>query len=198
MDIFVSPEERKRFSEKEIKIRSLDDEHQQLLNEKLNIQSLDDDDLQRSQNEEDTSVSFLPDLSLPSDELDLTSALAKLVARDLYSDTVFRVGKASKQQCIPAHRVLLASASELFEAMLYPSSVCENEKKSTEIPKKLEISLSNVEADSFKLMLQCIYTGTCSITASNFLDLDYLARRFQVFSLTLSQVYWLGLPRFQS
>ena len=98
MDIFVSPEERKRFSEKEIKIRSLDDEHQQLLNEKLNIQSLDDDDLQRSQNEEDTSVSFLPDLSLPSDELDLTSALAKLVARDLYSDTVFRVGKASKQQ----------------------------------------------------------------------------------------------------
>jgi len=56
----------------------------------------------------------------PSDALTVAGALAAIAGRDKFADVHFLVGTGKEQRRIPAHRVVLAASSDIFEGMLYP------------------------------------------------------------------------------
>jgi len=56
----------------------------------------------------------------PSDALTVAGALAAIAGRDKFADVHFLVGTGKEQRRVPAHRVVLAASSDIFEGMLYP------------------------------------------------------------------------------
>eukprot|EP00463_Aulacantha_scolymantha_P005927 TRINITY_DN7387_c0_g1_i1.p3 TRINITY_DN7387_c0_g1~~TRINITY_DN7387_c0_g1_i1.p3 ORF type:complete len:78 (+),score=18.28 TRINITY_DN7387_c0_g1_i1:57-290(+) len=54
-------------------------------------------------------------------KMTIASTLGGLVGTDTFADIYFIVGEGKEQRSIPAHRMILAANSDVFEAMLYPS-----------------------------------------------------------------------------
>ena len=82
----------------------------------------------------------------------LLDDVGQLYGIEEFSDVVLDVG----QECIPAHRMILASRSEYFKALLYGGLKETNEKK---------ICLSeDTHLSAFRCILQYIYTGIMDFT----------------------------------
>jgi len=72
----------------------------------------------------------------PSDALTVAGALAAIAGRDKFADVHFLVGTGKEQRRIPAHRVVLAASSDIFEGMMYPIEFPDEEKKEEKKDKK--------------------------------------------------------------
>eukprot|EP00823_Brevimastigomonas_motovehiculus_P000241 TRINITY_DN10348_c0_g1_i1.p1 TRINITY_DN10348_c0_g1~~TRINITY_DN10348_c0_g1_i1.p1 ORF type:complete len:520 (+),score=134.05 TRINITY_DN10348_c0_g1_i1:85-1644(+) len=82
----------------------------------------------------------------PSDELTVAGALGAIACRDMYADCYFLCGSGREQRRVPAHRIVLAASSDVFEAMLYPLVFPEDEKTTTDKAK-----IEETKTDSAKL-----------------------------------------------
>jgi len=110
------------------------------------------------------------------------------------------VGSNKEQRRIPAHRVVLAAASDIFEAMLFPTIFPEDKKEKDKDASKSvsaiglgmglddkdqEIEITDVKPHIFKLMLQSIYGDTADIKAEDLPELIGCAKKFQLEGLRL-------------
>jgi len=97
-------------------------------------------------------------------------SLHNYVLSEKYSDVSFVVG--SDKEVIRAHKVVLASRSPVFAAMLYSNFL---ESKNSE-----SITVSDVEAEIFREMLRSIYSDDCDIDHSNLEALLNVANKYQI------------------
>lgn len=115
-------------------------------------------------------------------KITIASTLADLAGTDTFADVNFIVGQGKEQRSIPAHRVILAVNSDVFEAMLYPfpfddTDTKENNITSDELP---EVIIKDVNPLAFRTMLHCLYSDKSMINSSELVDLIYVAQKFQL------------------
>jgi hypothetical protein len=108
----------------------------------------------------------------------ITEFIAKLVGQDDFSDVTFVVGKGKKQRVIPGHRIVLAAASPLFEAMLYPPVFPDREAKDDE--EDLTVMIPDEDPDIFQSLLEGIYSDKVELTTANLMPLVEIAKKYQI------------------
>jgi len=131
----------------------------------------------------------------------ISGALGALCASEKFADVHFVVGQGKEQRVIPGHKIVLASSSEFFEAMLYPpkfpgdpdikeskDSKAEGGLDEDEIP---EIEIPDVHPKVFKIMLQCLYSDHANITAEDLEAVMEVSKKFQVESLHQLCLQWM-------
>lgn len=107
----------------------------------------------------------------------IQNALRKFTGNEQYSDVVFiAINEKKEEERIPAHRMLLAARSPVFEAMLYPNPELEQK----ELPE--EIRINGTSAEVFKLLLSAIYTDRPKILAKQIVESVTCSRKYQVAS----------------
>jgi hypothetical protein len=89
----------------------------------------------------------------------LSECAAGWVVNEKHADVVFVVGKDKVR--MPAHRILLAMSSPVFEWMLFPPAAFPDKKLDEKLP--IEIAIPDEDPAVFKAMLQCIYTDQLPI-----------------------------------
>jgi len=114
----------------------------------------------------------------------LSDFLGKLVGNSARSDCTFVVSKGDKKESIPAHRIVLAASSRLFEAMLYPLKGTDGERAKISLP--VVIQVKDTDPAAFKILLQCLYTDHIELDASKLPDLINLAQKYQIEKLQLA------------
>ena len=92
----------------------------------------------------------------------LSTVLGGFAGSNQFSDVNFIVGKGVEQRCIPAHRVVLAASSGMFEAMLYPT-VFPGDPPNPPLLLKHdddppEIELPDMKPAAFRTMIRCMYS----------------------------------------
>jgi hypothetical protein len=120
----------------------------------------------------------------------LQDHLWKMCQKKELTDVTFIVGEGRKQQKFYAHKLVLASASPLFEAMLYEDPAFEDEKESKESKESkkevaepenaIEIKLPKQDTFPFEALLRCIYTDKVDVDADNISGLIAVATKYQV------------------
>eukprot|EP00456_Euglypha_rotunda_P003441 TRINITY_DN1059_c0_g1_i2.p1 TRINITY_DN1059_c0_g1~~TRINITY_DN1059_c0_g1_i2.p1 ORF type:complete len:196 (+),score=44.36 TRINITY_DN1059_c0_g1_i2:594-1181(+) len=105
----------------------------------------------------------------------LNEVFGQLYGKDLLSDVVFVVGDKK----LPAHRLVLAASSPLFEAMLYARN--SDGSPDATLPKApLEVKIKDTDAATFSSMLKCIYTDNVEVDSSNIQQLIKVSGKYQV------------------
>ena len=115
----------------------------------------------------------------------LVEFLSKLLLSNKFADVFFVVGEDEEKETFPAHRLLLAASSPLFEAMLYPPSFIENPPP-VQLPMTINISDPDITPQSFKALLTVIYTDECQVNADNISELIACAKKYQIEKLQIS------------
>jgi BTB/POZ domain/BTB And C-terminal Kelch len=88
-----------------------------------------------------------------------------------WSDCSFLVGSENNQQTLACHKIILAMASPVFETMFFGSF---NQKDDP-------ITISDVQADAFKALLEYIYTDKININnVDKAFDLCYAAKKYML------------------
>jgi hypothetical protein len=101
----------------------------------------------------------------------LDQAFFSMLQDKRLADVIFHIGEAK----LPAHRLILATASPIFEVMLYPEG-----EMPVAIDGPIEIKLRDVDAGVFEDFLKGIYTDELQVTPANFQGLIKLATKYQV------------------
>ncbi|XP_017156722.1 BTB/POZ domain-containing protein 9-like [Drosophila miranda] len=104
--------------------------------------------------------------------------LGSLCMNELYSDVTFFV----EEHCLPAHRLILATRSEYFRALLFGGMF-----ESTEQKVRLEAPL-----DAFKVILGYLYSGTLAVST---LDVDATSKVLGLASLYILPEVELALAK---
>ncbi|KAL3094398.1 hypothetical protein niasHS_004300 [Heterodera schachtii] len=95
-----------------------------------------------------------------------------------HSDVHFLVGEGDEKEVLPAHQLILKSASDVFEAMFrFDAKKVEN--VSDNCPDVVEIP--DIEAAEFKVMLSFIYTKDLSdLNGDNAMAVLYAAKKYNI------------------
>ncbi|KAL3090679.1 hypothetical protein niasHS_004471 [Heterodera schachtii] len=100
----------------------------------------------------------------------LTDQMDKVLKKREYTDVEFLVGKEGKKEIVSAHRAILSSASDVFEAMF------RHDKGQIEVP--------DIEIEAFKAMLRFIYSKHFNgLDANNLLDVLKAADKYNITGL---------------
>eukprot|EP01084_Bolivina_argentea_P143829 252513_1 len=99
--------------------------------------------------------------------------IQNLLDQQKFNDITFIVGKNQTQYS--ANRLLLASISPVFDAMLYGEMY--------ESKKDAEVHIEDVDESAFKAVLKYAYCGEPKITVENVLNIKYICRKYQIESL---------------
>ncbi|KAL3084383.1 hypothetical protein niasHT_033153 [Heterodera trifolii] len=98
-----------------------------------------------------------------------------LLSTDEHSDVHFLVGDGDAKEVLPAHKLILKNASDVFEAMFRFDS---QNGKSENVP---AIVILDVEAEAFKVMLSFIYTDDLSeLNGDNSMAVLYAAKKYNI------------------
>jgi len=109
----------------------------------------------------------------------LKNVLGVFFSNKLFADVNFILGSGETEKSFPAHRLILAAASPLFECMLYPrDDLGESVIPLTKSP--ILVKLPAVDPVGFESLLRCIYTDELDVTAQNIQSLLNLASKYQV------------------
>ncbi|KAL3092086.1 hypothetical protein niasHT_021992 [Heterodera trifolii] len=102
-----------------------------------------------------------------------------LLSTDEHSDVHFLVGDGDAKEVLPAHKLILKNASDVFEAMFRFDS---QNGKSENVPANCPaIVITDVEAEAFKVMLSFIYTDDLSeLNGDNSMAVLYAAKKYNI------------------
>lgn len=92
---------------------------------------------------------------------------ATLVANELWSDITFYIEQDDIR--IPAHRVILAAGSSVFEKIAF-GTMCETG----------EVQISDIGADAFKEVIRYLYTDQSILTKDNVFECMYAAHKYDL------------------
>lgn len=114
----------------------------------------------------------------------LVEFFKRLLLTDKFADVYFVVGEGREQKRFPAHRLVLAASSPLFEAMLYPPTFIENPPPVT-LPMEIVIDDPVISAESFQALLTVLYTDEVAVTSENIMELIACAKKYQIEKLQI-------------
>ncbi|KAL3093489.1 hypothetical protein niasHS_004675 [Heterodera schachtii] len=101
-----------------------------------------------------------------------------------YADVHFWVGDGDEKECVPAHKLILMNASDVFETMFRFDS--QNAKAENDFANCPFVELPDVEAAAFKVMLRFIYTDALSgLNGDNAMAVLYAADKYNITDLVL-------------
>lgn len=90
-----------------------------------------------------------------------------------FSDVTFIVGEEKKE--IKAHRIILASSSTIFSAMLYP-----NKLEQVTLASPLRITLPDIKANMFEALIECMYTNNIEPDPEHAIAYIAMSKRYDV------------------
>jgi hypothetical protein len=93
-----------------------------------------------------------------------------------------QVGRGKKAKTIPAHRLVLAASSPLFEAMLYPPTWA---NANAIVKEPLEIVVKDTTPEAFEGLLRCVYTDEVSVDSSNVAQYIDVGKKYQIEKLQM-------------
>ncbi|KAL3116842.1 hypothetical protein niasHT_003366 [Heterodera trifolii] len=96
-----------------------------------------------------------------------------------YADVHFLVGDGDEKERVPAHKLILKHASDVFEAMFrFDSQNTKADSASANCP---VVEIPDVEAAAFKVMLNFIYTAELSeLNGDNAMAVLYAAKKYNI------------------
>jgi len=124
--------------------------------------------------------------------------LKKFLGSSEFSDVVFIVSKdkdGKEKERIGAHKVILATRSPVFEAMLYPAfpqqalQEKEKEKEDDKAAEKaaarrrkgqVEIEIHGIKASTFRALLEGVYSDKPPLSPQNISELSRAAKKYQL------------------
>eukprot|EP00823_Brevimastigomonas_motovehiculus_P002383 TRINITY_DN145_c0_g3_i1.p1 TRINITY_DN145_c0_g3~~TRINITY_DN145_c0_g3_i1.p1 ORF type:complete len:561 (-),score=76.33 TRINITY_DN145_c0_g3_i1:66-1589(-) len=113
--------------------------------------------------------------------------LSELCLSERFADVYFRVSPSSSSEGerIPAHRLIVAAASPVFEAMLFPQTIASASSKinTNVLHEEYDIVINDTSPTMFKRMLKAIYHDSVNISVDHVIPLITLADKYQVDSL---------------
>ncbi|KAL3099360.1 hypothetical protein niasHT_026781 [Heterodera trifolii] len=111
----------------------------------------------------------------------LVERMKHLLSTGEHADVYFLVGDGDGKELVPAHKLILRSASEVFEAMFRFDAKNEKAKfASANCP----VEVPDVEAAAFKVMLSFIYTEELSeLNGDNAMAVLYAAKKYNIIGL---------------
>ena len=107
------------------------------------------------------------------DQTQQRTNLLNLFNDDESCDVTFIVGKDRKE--IKVHRVLLASVSPVFKAMLF-GNMKESEPGA-------EVEIVDIDASAFESVIKYAYCNDPVLTADNFMPILYICDKYQISSM---------------
>ncbi|KAL3092782.1 hypothetical protein niasHS_007991 [Heterodera schachtii] len=111
-----------------------------------------------------------------------TDWMKLLLSTGEYADVHFLVWDGDEKELVPAHKLILKHASEVFKAMFrFDSKNAKPENDSANCP---VVEVPDVEAAAFKVMLSFIYAGDLSeLNGENAMAVLYAAKKYNIPSL---------------
>ncbi|KAL3093036.1 hypothetical protein niasHS_004425 [Heterodera schachtii] len=111
-------------------------------------------------------------------EPSLVERMKHLLSTGEHADVYFLVGDGDEKELVPAHKLILRSASEVFEAMFrFDAKKEKAEFASANCP----VEVPDVEAAAFKVMLSFIYTEELSeLNGDNAMAVLYAAKKYNI------------------
>ncbi|KAL3086147.1 hypothetical protein niasHS_008920 [Heterodera schachtii] len=108
----------------------------------------------------------------------LKSVVKHLLSTGEDADVYFLVGDGDGKELLPAHKLILKHASEVFEAMFrYDAKKEKAEFASANCP----VEVTDVEAAAFKVMLSFIYMGELAgLNGDNAMAVLYAAKKYNI------------------
>ncbi|KAL3125625.1 hypothetical protein niasHT_010205 [Heterodera trifolii] len=102
-----------------------------------------------------------------------------LLSTGEYADVHFLVGD-EYEELLPAHKLILKNASDVFEAMFRFDS--KNEKAKNSSPNNpMAVEVSDVEPKAFQVMLSFIYSGDLDdLNGDNAMAVLYAAKKYNI------------------
>ncbi|KAL3125627.1 hypothetical protein niasHT_010207 [Heterodera trifolii] len=101
------------------------------------------------------------------------------------ADVLFLVGQGEEKEHVPAHRAILNSASDVFEAMFRfdtTKNATDNESANGEVNGPVEVT--DIDAHVFKVMLNFIYADDLSeLDGDNAMAVLYAAKKYNINAL---------------
>ncbi|KAL3077444.1 hypothetical protein niasHT_033982 [Heterodera trifolii] len=97
-----------------------------------------------------------------------------------YADVHFLVGGEYEEELLPAHKLILKNASDVFEAMFRFDS--KNAKAKNSSPNKpMAVEVPDVEPEAFQVMLSFIYSGDLGdLNGYNAMAVLYAAKKYNI------------------
>eukprot|EP00808_Paulinella_micropora_P022215 g51634.t1 len=103
--------------------------------------------------------------------------------RGQLTDVVFLLGTAR----VPAHRLVLAASSPIFELILYPLSAQGNPIVSApKLPLEVKVSHTTGQAKPFETFINCIYDDSYAIPKEQVVEVQTLANKYECHRVKLS------------
>ncbi|KAL3086488.1 hypothetical protein niasHT_033791 [Heterodera trifolii] len=99
-----------------------------------------------------------------------------------YADVHFLVGDGNEKELVPAHKLILSNASDVFAAMFrFDSQNANAENASTNCP---VVEITDVEPSAFKVILSFIYAEDLSeLNGGNAMAVLYAAEKYHIHGL---------------
>ncbi|KAL3087585.1 hypothetical protein niasHS_009793 [Heterodera schachtii] len=123
-------------------------------------------------------------VAAPPSDISLTERMKHLLNTGNDADVHFLVGNDDKKELLPAHKLILKTASNVFEAMFRFDT--ENLKASGKDPPSeiKPVEVPDVEVGAFKLMLNFIYAEDLrELNGDNLFAVLYAAKKYGVVGL---------------
>ncbi|KAL3105445.1 hypothetical protein niasHT_030313 [Heterodera trifolii] len=99
------------------------------------------------------------------------------------ADVHFWVGRGDEKELISAHKLILKTASGIFDKMFSTNTVNEKSEDATwEVISSVEVT--DIDVETFKTMLRFIYTNECcGLNEHNAMEVLYAAKKYQIAGL---------------
>ncbi|KAL3103555.1 hypothetical protein niasHT_029698 [Heterodera trifolii] len=109
------------------------------------------------------------------------AGLKLMLSTGEYADVHFLVGDEDAKELVPAHKLVLVHASDVFEAM-FRFDANKEQGENANCPSAVEVP--DVEAAAFKVMLSFIYTDDLSeVNGENAMAVLYAAKKYNIIGL---------------
>ncbi|KAL3091811.1 hypothetical protein niasHS_004527 [Heterodera schachtii] len=96
-----------------------------------------------------------------------------------YADVHFLVGEGNAKELLPAHKLILITASNVFEAMFRFEAKKAKKDENAEVISPVEIT--DIDADVFKAILSFIYADDLSgVSVDNAMEVFYAAKKYNI------------------
>ncbi|KAL3116861.1 hypothetical protein niasHT_003385 [Heterodera trifolii] len=107
-----------------------------------------------------------------------TDWMKLLLSTGEYADVHFLVGDGDEKELVPAHKLILKNASDVFEAMFrFDLQNAKADNASDNCP----VEIPDVEASAFKVMLSFIYAADLSgLNGDNAMAVLYAAKKYNI------------------
>ncbi|CAD5218755.1 unnamed protein product [Bursaphelenchus okinawaensis] len=135
----------------------------------------DDNDSERRSSWQDSTNLYLT-LNGHYHPVDVSDRVARMYDNPMFADVAFLVGEFEERHT--AHKLILSLSSEVFGTMLYNDKFEQNIVNGCQ-----EIKVPDIDSETFKKMLQFMYTDDIQLDMDSVIHVLYCARKYAILNL---------------